>query len=185
MKIKAQTLQQRFGFQDDDLKSANHDEIMIWLDENIDSLIGDFFLTGEMKEPDDFGDFAQPVKVLLKQWEKPIMNGNFMIGFIDMFAKILIPSLHSVEKSHGKYPTYVEIPSHNKWERNLRNVMFEVKTSIPSLGELLRQLAMYREYYKESDVIVVCPDNRFEKALKSQGVGFIQYPSSITTTPTP
>ena len=37
-KPKAQTLQQKLGFFDEDLKKPKHDEIMIWLDQNIGSI---------------------------------------------------------------------------------------------------------------------------------------------------
>lgn len=37
--LKARTLQQRFGFCDADLKARNHDEILQWLDQNIESVV--------------------------------------------------------------------------------------------------------------------------------------------------
>ena len=36
VKPKAKTLQQRFGFIDADLKTPEHDEIMLWLDQNVE-----------------------------------------------------------------------------------------------------------------------------------------------------
>lgn len=42
-KPKAKTLQQRFGFLDDDLKTPKHDEIMFWLDENSTEIIEALF----------------------------------------------------------------------------------------------------------------------------------------------
>ena len=33
-KQRSQTLQQRFGFADDDLKTSKHDEILLWLDDH-------------------------------------------------------------------------------------------------------------------------------------------------------
>lgn len=185
MKIKAQTLQQRFGFQDDDLKSANHDEIMIWLDENIEVIMNGFLVTDKSGDQDDLGDFASQVTVIKKQWEMPIMNGNFMIGFIDMLVRASVPFLCEYPKQIGPFPDYESIPCHTRWSCELKDFMFEVKCSIPSLGELLRQLAMYRQYNRDSDVIVVCPDNKFEKALSSQGVGFIHYPFTSSKDITP
>jgi hypothetical protein len=49
-KPKAQTLQQRLGFLDSDLKSPVHDEIMIWLDENVEKIINDLFFKPWPKE---------------------------------------------------------------------------------------------------------------------------------------
>lgn len=38
-KRKAKTLQQRFGFMDEDKKRPQHDETMLWLDANMESII--------------------------------------------------------------------------------------------------------------------------------------------------
>ena len=40
---RGQTLQQRFGFLDEDLKAPTHDEIMSWLTANIDQVIIELF----------------------------------------------------------------------------------------------------------------------------------------------
>jgi hypothetical protein len=61
---------------------------------------------------------------------------------------------------------------------------FEVKTTIPSLGELLRQLSMYRQYLRkhrdefDPQIVVVCPDARFADKIREQGFGFIQTPGA-------
>lgn len=42
-KPKAQTLQQKLGFFDEDLKKPKHDELMLWLDDNIERIINKIF----------------------------------------------------------------------------------------------------------------------------------------------
>lgn len=42
-KPKAQTLQQKMGFFDEDLKKPKHDEIMLWLDSNIETIVNNLF----------------------------------------------------------------------------------------------------------------------------------------------
>lgn len=42
-KPKAQTLQQKLGFFDEDLKKPKHDELMLWLDNNIERIINKIF----------------------------------------------------------------------------------------------------------------------------------------------
>jgi len=42
-KPKAQTLQQKLGFFDDDIKKPKHDELMLWLDSNIPRIINELF----------------------------------------------------------------------------------------------------------------------------------------------
>lgn len=58
-------------------------------------------------------------------------------------------------------------------------VYFEVKTKIPSIGELLRQLQFYKTMVGESPIVVVAPDNaEAARVVRSQGFGFIAYPHS-------
>lgn len=54
---------------------------------------------------------------------------------------------------------------------------FEVKPSIPSVGELIRQLRMYQTYTGSTEWFVVSPDDRCESILKAQGFGFIKVPA--------
>ena len=63
-------------------------------------------------------------------------------------------------------------PSYVKWSSG--KAFFEVKTEIPSLGELMRQLQLYRQYLR-GNWFVVSPDTRFRDTLIEQGVGFIEY----------
>lgn len=42
-KPKAQTLQQKLGFFDDDIKKPKHDELMLWLDSNIERIVNELF----------------------------------------------------------------------------------------------------------------------------------------------
>ena len=147
-KPKAQTMQQKMGFMDSDLGTQKHDEIMLWLDANIEAVIES--ITGNKAEVEN------------KIWEYPIVQrggyGNtskFVIGFIDLVA------ISSIE---------------NRFKGQIRNACFEVKSSIPSLGELIRQIKMYETYiHHEHFFVVVSPDARFADALRSQGIEFYHY----------
>jgi len=52
-KPKAQTLQQKLGFFDDDLRKPKHDELMIWLDSNIENIVNDIFFKAYDPETED------------------------------------------------------------------------------------------------------------------------------------
>jgi hypothetical protein len=54
-------------------------------------------------------------------------------------------------------------------------INFEIKSSIPSIGELIRQIRMYQTYQK-GRYVVVSPDARWERMLDSQRIGFIACP---------
>jgi len=51
----------------------------------------------------------------------------------------------------------------------------EVKPSIRSIGELIRQIRRYESVCK-APFVVVSPDDRFANILRSQGIGFIKAP---------
>jgi hypothetical protein len=132
---KAKTIAERFGFRDPELTTPRHDEIMMWLDENIEDVYekAKRFFPGRRK----------------MVWEKPIVSGTYIVGFADM----------AVEITRGQTD------------------YFEIKPSIPSLGEIMRQIQMYRQYgYQQDAWMVVSPDDRFRKMLGSQGIGFIKCP---------
>lgn len=57
-------------------------------------------------------------------------------------------------------------------------IAIEVKSEIPTLGELIRQIHFYNKYLNVAKWIVVSPDSRVSKILKDQGICFIRYQSS-------
>jgi len=148
-KPRAQTIQARFGFADADLKTQKHDEMMLWLDQHVNEVSST--IVGE------------PVEMVQKTWEKPVMSGKYTVGFVDLFA---------FTNEGYNY----RIPSDYK----RCGICFEVKTSIPSLGELIRQIRMYQQYVRSGEwglpiFVVVSPDARFADALRSQGIEFYHY----------
>jgi hypothetical protein len=132
------TLQAKFGFQDGDLKTPKHDEIMIWLADNILEICAKVLR-------------KKITKMSRVVWEKPIRSDKYTVGFVDLWAEF-IPE-----------DSYTEC------------LNFEVKSSIPSLGELIRQITFYQQYceHREGRFVVVSPDARWQRQLASQGIGFV------------
>ena len=199
-KPKARTIQQRFGFMDDDLKSASHDDIMIWLDCAIDDMLAQLVGYDDVWGLNEFEFIYQdnnypkwgsrekpfpdkqkvfnslflpdkpPLVVTHKVWEQPISTetqragqSKYVVGFADMLITYkpaqLIYDLDSEELTI--FNSYYE-----------KRVFFEVKSFIPSLGELIRQIRMYQQYVS-GEWFVVSPDNKFKNQLKTQGIGFV------------
>lgn len=52
-------------------------------------------------------------------------------------------------------------------------IAVEVKAAIPSVGDLVRQIQFYRQYW-DKRWIVVSPDDRFQKVLGDHGILFYQ-----------
>ena len=61
----------------------------------------------------------------------------------------------------------------DQWK--LLPVYFEVKATLPSAGELIRQIRMYQEYV-QGEWVVISPDDRHRRILESQGIQFYQAP---------
>ena len=61
-------------------------------------------------------------------------------------------------------------------------VYIEVKTAIPVLGDLIRQMRAYQEhqtgYWRK--YLIVAPDDRFVKTLNEQGFYFYKYNDPTT-----
>ena len=103
----------------------------------------------------------RPAKVEKKQWEYQIVNSTYnskyLIGAIDLKFDC---------RDFQGYPF---------------NVYVEVKTSIPVLGELLRQLSAYKEFIRLTEnplgdiFIVVAPNEQHERLIIEQGYRFYKY----------
>lgn len=157
MKPKAKTLIERHGFVDPDRKSSKHDEIQLWVYENIVEVLRSFTSANRSFE------------IYSKQLEYPIIqvtpNYKNIIGFIDLRVEG-----RSFACDHA-----------GKVKDEMRfTASIEIKTEIPSCGELLRQLNFYKRFETNSSTwIVVSPDDRFEQTLKEQGIYL--YPLLRTT----
>ncbi len=252
-KPKAQTLQQRFGFMDEDLKKPKHDVIMFWLDDCVDEKLADWLAIPKDWTEEEVVELRQRaalvrenrirqaekeleerkswfirlksfpgiepifpqvaergeetfeeqskqiiqseqqleqvsrgiqespvppkpfIRIVKKQWEHPILSRDYTIGFIDMMVIYEQPFLSIeleltdagwVEQWHVTFYRY----SHN--EEN--SIYFEAKTEIPSLGELIRQINMYRSYGAKR-FFVVSPNDSYAQLLKRQGIGLILF----------
>jgi hypothetical protein len=147
---KIKTIQARFGFADPDIKKAEHNDMIKWLDANIeDVLMLALSLTHRPKE-------------VRTKWEPLVRmqeHGGQFIGFADLAA----------------------------WEgEDGRPVLFEAKTAIESLGELFRQLSMYRGGYFggwpvwKLPFVVVCPDDSEAEIIRQQRYHFLKYDPEMT-----
>jgi hypothetical protein len=235
MKPKAKTMQERLGYVDGELSTPKHDEMLLWLDANSETIIADLFptewtpaeqhakeqaverartlwveqcngLTTEQaktvtrlkaeidhwhrlgvteKEHDFRNQLAQLLttsgkhwpdpgpppprpafKIESKKWEVPIKAGNYIIGYIDFLITGQKGRVYLTDS--GPSPTWTV-------SRERARLLFEVKPSIPSRGELLRQINTYREYETNSQCFVVSSDDRFEQWLASQDIRFVKY----------
>jgi len=149
---KIKTLQAKFGFADTDLKKPAHDEMIKWLDANIEDILMEMF------------SLPQRPKGIRARWEAVVRtteDGGQFIGFVDFMA----------------------------YQGEGRPILFEAKTTIESLGELFRQLRLYREGYvagspvSELRFVVVCPDATHAEIIRQQGFRFLKYDTKMIFPP--
>lgn len=157
-KIKAKTHLEKLGFADTDKKKADHDKIQTWVYENIGIVINETVMA----------DNKLPYKIIKNEWEHPVVytSGNYklLVGFIDIFVRI-----GGTFDAKGPY----------NFNHTTLNVFVEIKTEIPSLGELIRQMRAYQTYVDHFEnytkYMVVSPDDRHAKILNEQGFYFYKY----------
>jgi len=157
------TLLAKLGFQDPDrtgVNSTRHDEIAVAL---LDLEVATRILKLVCKDKDS-------VKAVAVKLEVPISKGDGQykttIGFMD--AAIWGTSPWSYEYC-GKI-----IASQNKYE-----VHVEIKTQSIPIGEILRQINLYREHsHNDRPWVLVCDFDIEEKThavLKSQGIYAVEF----------
>jgi len=148
------TLISRFGFNDPDLTTPLHDKIILSITED------------KLKEIISNIDIlkGKNYKIHGIAHEVPIKASNdYIIGFIDAVATIAYDNRQTCDPMCDPV--------------KFIKIYIEVKTTIPSYGELVRQLNMYRDGLSIDDVytLVISPDDRFASALKDQGILFYKY----------
>ena len=154
-RIKAKTHLEKLGFSETDKKDSKHDVIQKWTYENIEKVIAETVMS---KNP-------HPYKITTNKWEHQVMhtNGNYkmIVGYIDILVSI-----------RGKF----YFNDTKEYEEFTKNVFIEVKTQIPSLGELIRQMRAYQAYGDRfNSYLIVSPDDRHTKVLNEQGFWFYKY----------
>ena len=225
---KAQTHIQQLGFFDTDLNSSTHDNIMIWLQENIGQVLNNLYYnpierweiermvnstkenlqsllpslirqtnSRKLEEHQELITALQewtgkeilekaivrpPITSHSVKWEMTVeregrrVGDKYTLGFIDMRAdyaitNYLIKGIPLGVNQQQEIEAYRVPHLHSYIDSG--EVFFEVKTKIPSVGALLRQINFYKSY-KPGKYVVVCPDDRHKELLASQNVGFVK-----------
>lgn len=187
---------QRFGFADPDLTTPTHDAILLWLDENIGTIVraelgeldgvqeirslnsGKMLTDLKPEEQEDIRLYPMGATIfeIKARWECPILDRSYTIGFCDMLVSITRTRENGCV--YRKYDPTVgrDVFLPGKVSETVHWWM-EIKPKIPSLGELIRQLRMYQSYTEREDRwFVVSPDTRWRSQIESQGFGFIESP---------
>jgi len=100
-----------------------------------------------------------------------------IVGYADILVATAVPKVG---------PRYIRNPSGYgreivdgfkvEWstESEAPRILIEAKSVLPTVGELMRQVQLYRTAFR-GKIVVVCPDERYAKILAEQDVAFVKY----------
>ena len=98
---------------------------------------------------------------------RQVPRNQRILGYADLLLHCVSEQLGASQVVSGREPP--------RWD--VREVGFkiiiEVKSVLPTLGELMRQLNLYRQAHP--NVVLVAPDERYAGLLREQGVLFVKY----------
>lgn len=161
MSENATSYRNYLNYGDKELKTPEHDLIMLWLNKECKNVAIEVF--PEVKD----AKFKSP------EWERPYTGKtNSILCFIDLALDL----------------EYSEIDRERQFNRTW-SVLFEVKPKIFSIGETIRQIQAYKHHvrgsntsmydYSEKKFVIVSPDDRFKEIFKEQKIYFYKSPDLI------
>ena len=175
------------------LERINRGEPCFCIDQDLAQRIKD--MEGELTFLNSWHGLGEPPAPKLDvrcELERPIRRRPYeatdIVGYIDVVLSVRALRLTAgiaPSDDYGRPYLGVDARSYADWNAywsDFRSFAFEAKTTIRSLGELIRQLKAYRAYSK-LPLYAVSPDSGFEKELSDEGFGFIKYPDATITFP--
>lgn len=165
-------LPNRWMMNDPDRLSPKHDEITMWLDQNIQEVVSQIIIPGGewIWNTSDSNSDKPVIKSLPARtiWEHPVISWKSVSGYIDLVAVYSEPFLD--EKFNVLF-------------RDAGVIAFEVKTKLSGIGDLIRQISLYRQYtqkefYRAAWFLVIPdpPSSEQIEILRKNHIGVILYP---------
>lgn len=185
----------QIGLWDAEVPKPDHDAICLWVYENAETVVRAAFPKFERDwREDDFEDHGlQPPEGARERAQQryprpsPRVGGRTLeyvlqreaayargtgqiVGYADVMIQLELPAM-VVPQQGAEFEL--------RWHQSERaRVLVEVKSILPTLGELMRQLNLYRTAH-HGPVVVVSPDARYAAVLAEQGIAFVQSPTPL------
>ena len=176
----------QLGFWDEEVSTPDHDQIQMWVYRNPQIILRVLYPLDYDRgwQQQDAHVYRGAKRFSPEQWEvitrtkrpamhamitleKPLLGaGNRYLGYIDLYMEAFIA--HLVKSDEDVQQIENTLAQKGK-------IYIEVKTSTPNLGELMRQINLYRSAEAGMNFVVVSPDDRFADVLEEQGIRFIKY----------
>lgn len=149
---KAKSLQQRFGFCDEELKTPAHDALMIWIDACVPEILAEVF------------NLSEAPRVWVKRWEYPLKNKHdYIFGAADMLVH--------ASTTDRDMAVFIEAkPKIRSLGELIRQINF-YKASSHWMVYSPRGGPCRCEW------LVIAPDDQFAVTLREQGILFLKSPS--------
>jgi hypothetical protein len=168
------------GFQDPDLKTPQHDALMTWLTDNVQNHPR---VKQWAEKKWSKAALVVAIDATKKEWERPIKKAGYgVVGFIDLRVEVTLRQL-IIETTPGCDRSSVVCVVDGKTVYRSDMPYFalniEVKPSIRSVGDVIRQVNLYKQYsdtLHDESFFVASPDARFATIFEAQDIGFIQLP---------
>lgn len=193
---------QQHGFWDHEVSVHKHDEICIWAHEHALDIFRavctkDFdrnWVTGDL--PEEFKadqnaralarEFqektprpvprikAKKLEYVLRSYSGYQDKVERLVGYADLLITTELPSLYPIldyDSIRAGRPLLTGFKL--IWDQG-PSILVEAKSTMPTLGELMRQVNLYRTAFGGL-VVVVSPDDQFQSILADQNVSFIRY----------
>ena len=99
-----------------------------------------------------------------------------IVGYADLLIETQFPRVESIYKKANSWDEFGIFESFElTWSSDrMPRILIEAKSVLPTVGELMRQIQLYRTAFR-GNFVVVSPDDRYAQILAEQGVTFIQY----------
>lgn len=100
-----------------------------------------------------------------------------IVGYADVVLRVMTPfiTVDPAQEEQGER----KLDIRTSWtEAGHLSVLIEAKTTMPTLGELMRQLNLYRTAFGPGTLVVLSSDDRHAAHLHQQGIRFLQYPGA-------
>lgn len=194
-------INRNLGFWDSEVSTPDHDEICLWAYRNAEKILRiacpDLYdqpwLKDEVKyqwynteqstidlarEFTNANERPNPristnsIEFVLKRHTGYQERTEIIVGYADLLIEteraFVVPvSTHGDSRSLKGFKL--------EWLKDQApRILVEAKSAIPSLGELLRQINLYRTAFS-GKCVVVSPDDTFADILAEQGVTFLKY----------
>ncbi|MEI2722592.1 MAG: hypothetical protein V9H26_03305 [Verrucomicrobiota bacterium] len=151
---KAKSVQQRFGFCDEELKTPAHDALMAWIYEYMPEILAEVY------------NLSEAPRIWTKRWEYPLKSEHgFILGAADMFVQ--------ASTTARDLAVFIEAkPKIRSLGELIRQINF-YKASSHSM------VSCPRGDYCRSEWLVIAPDDQFAVTLREQGILFLKSPSEL------